>query len=97
MNKKKRISAKEKGTLVLRILRGSLIEEVSREAGVSVAVLSQWREQFIESGNNGFKRNPQESLEHRYEQIVGRQHMEIELLKKKNNFIRGIRECSSKQ
>ena len=92
--KKKRMSAKEKGTLVLRVLRGSLIEEVSREAGVTVAELSQWREQFIQRGIDGFKRNPQESMEHRYERIVGRQHMEIELLKKKNDFIKKGRECS---
>lgn len=91
---KQRISAKKKGELVMKLLRGGSMEEVSRESGVTVSTLSQWREQFIQQGIDGFKRNPQESMQSRYERIIGRKEMEIELLKKKNDFARKLREHS---
>lgn len=85
--KKKRLSSKHKTEMVLRILRGESIEAVSRERQVTVAELTECRDQFIQSGTDGFKRNPEQSQLGRYERVIGRQQMLIELLKKKRNLI----------
>ena len=54
----KRKSAKIKTQLVLELLRGKPIEEVSRENQVTVADLSAWRDAFIKNGEAGFKKHP---------------------------------------
>ena len=86
MAKKTRNSAKRKKDLVLRLLRGESIELVSRESEVPVHELEEWREQFIKSGENGFKKSPEASKIAEYERLLGRQKMEIELLKKRANY-----------
>ncbi len=82
----KRKSAKIKAQIVLELLRGKPIEEVSREYQVTVADLSEWRDAFIKNGEAGFKRQPRDSQVAKYERTLGRLHMENELLKKKENF-----------
>ena len=84
---KQRLSSKNKAEMVLRILRGESIETVSREKQVTVADLTKWREEFIKNGTDGFKRNPEQSQLGRYERIIGRQQMQIELLKKKRDSL----------
>ncbi|MBX6723225.1 MAG: helix-turn-helix domain-containing protein [Dactylosporangium sp.] len=51
----KRWSAKRKREVVLRLLRGEAVDEVSRELKVPVHQLEAWREQFLESGLEGLK------------------------------------------
>ncbi|MBE3590067.1 MAG: helix-turn-helix domain-containing protein [Firmicutes bacterium] len=51
----KRWSAKRKREVVLRLLRGETVDEVSREVKVSVHQLEEWRERFLESGLEGLK------------------------------------------
>ena len=82
----KRKSAKIKTQLVLELLRGKPIEEVSRENQVTVADLSAWRDAFIKNGEAGFKKHSRDSQIAEYERTLGRLHMENELLKKKENF-----------
>jgi transposase-like protein len=86
MLNQKRKSAKLKAQIVLELLRGKPIEEVSREYQVTVADLSEWRDVFIKNGEAGFKRQPRDSQVSEYERALGRLQMEIELLKKKENF-----------
>ncbi|MCK5136003.1 MAG: helix-turn-helix domain-containing protein [Bacteroidales bacterium] len=81
----KRKSAKLKAQIVLELLRGKPIEEVSREYQVTVADLSEWRDGFIKNGEAGFKKHPSDSQIAEYERALGRLQMEIELLKKKEN------------
>lgn len=85
MVSKKRKSAKVKTQMVLELLRGKPIEEVSREYQVTVADLSEWRDAFIKNGEAGFKRRPENSRIAEYERALGRLQMENELLKKKGN------------
>ena len=54
MVKQKRKSAKAKGQLVLELLRGKLIQEVSRDNQVTITYLSVWRSTFLLAGENGF-------------------------------------------
>ena len=82
----KRKSAKKKTEMVMELLRGIPIEEVSRNYQVTVADLSAWRDAFIKNGEAGFKKRPEDSQIVEYQRALGRSQMENELLKKKENF-----------
>ena len=89
MAKKQRNSTKRKAELVLRLLRGESIELVSRECVVPVYELEGWRKQFLNGGENSFKKKPEFANKlAEYERVIGRMKMENELLKKKENFRR---------
>ena len=51
-----RWSAQRKAEIVLRLLRGEDLGEVSREIQVSPPVLEEWRRVFLESGITGLRR-----------------------------------------
>lgn len=53
MVKQKRKSAKLKTQMVLDLLRGKTIEEVSREYQVTIADLTEWRTAFLKGENRG--------------------------------------------
>jgi transposase-like protein len=82
----KRKSAKKKTEMVLELLRGTPIEEVSRKYQVTVADLAAWRDAFIKNGEAGFKKRPEVSRIAEYERALGRLQMENELLKKKESL-----------
>lgn len=84
------LTAGKKKEIVLKVLRGEDIELLSREYEVTVADISAWRDAFIESGSNGFKRQPEATKFKEAERIIGRLQMELELIKKKNALIRKI-------
>lgn len=86
MAKQKRKSAKKKTQVVLELLRGKPIEEVSREHQVTVADLTEWRDIFLKQGEQGFKKRPENSKISEYERALGRLQMELELYKKKESF-----------
>lgn len=86
MTKKKRLSSKVKAEMVLEILRGESMDEVCRKNGVTLAQLTEWRDSFISSGTNGFKKKPEDSRVLELERMVGKQQMKIELLKKNEIF-----------
>lgn len=70
--------------MVLTLLRGGSLEELSRVHRVTIQELNTWRDLFLEKGASGFKSVTKGSnREHELERIIGRQQMEIELLKKK--------------
>lgn len=96
MVKKQRKSAKKKVQLVLEILRGTPIEEVSREHQVTIAELSTWRDIFLQQGEQGFKKQPENSKISEYERALGRMQMELELYKKKESFRQKMQGNSSK-
>lgn len=81
---KGRVSSKKKKEMVLALLRGESIEELCRVNSVAVYELTGWRDHFLEKGAEIFKRQKNTSdRESELERIIGRQQMEIELLKKK--------------
>ena len=96
MAKQQRKSAKKKTQLVLELLRGKPIEEVSRENEVTVADLSLWRDIFLKQGEQGFKKRSENSKISEYERALGRLQMELELYKKKESFRQQINGNSSK-
>lgn len=78
-----RWSSKRKAEVVVRILKGEALDALSRELKVSTSRLSEWRDEFMASGQAGLMSR---ESDHRDEQIkelhakVGEQTMEIELL-----------------
>ena len=58
-----RWSAKRKTEVVLRLLRGEPLDEVSRETQVPAHQLEEWQRRFLEGGQRGLRsrRDPEES------------------------------------
>ena len=95
---KGRWSSKRKSAVVVRLLRGESLDEVSRETGVTAARLSEWRESFLAAGEEGLK---QRSLDldqaaefeekRRLQAKIGEMTMEQELLLEKIHRLEGDR------
>ena len=83
---KPRWSANRKIDVVLRLLRGESIEDVSREVGVEVHRLAAWRDDFLESGKEGLKqKRPWSEGDRRLseaERKIGELTMENEILRR---------------
>lgn len=82
----KRWSAKRKMEVVLRLLRGESIDDVSREVGVEVYRLDEWRQTamaFLEDGLKTRVDDPKEAELARAKQQIGELSMEVELLQEK--------------
>jgi len=58
-----RWSARLKAEVVLRLLRGEDLIEVSREMQVSPPELEEWRRVFLETGQQGLKRRSRDPSE----------------------------------
>lgn len=87
--KKGRWSVQKKVDVVLRLLRGESLDAVSRELQVTVEALSNWRDEFLAGGAAGLKgKTPDQVRIAALEKKVGQQAMELELHKKKEEFIR---------
>ncbi|MEX3582890.1 MAG: hypothetical protein VB137_10265 [Burkholderia sp.] len=80
----KRWSVGRKRAVVLRLLRGESIDQVSREVGVTIAELEQWRELALASIAAGLKSRQTDSLEVKLKEAVhriGELTMEVEMLR----------------
>ena len=81
-NAPERWSAPRKAEVVLRLLRGEDLGEISREIQVSPAELEEWRRVFLESGQQGLKsrsRDPAERELIRTRAKLGEMTMRLEL------------------
>jgi hypothetical protein len=77
-----RWSAQRKMDVVLRLLRGEDLGEVSREVQVPAPELENWRRVFLESGVNGLKRRSDDPLERELDRTrakLGEVMMRLEL------------------
>ena len=81
-----RWSASKKLDVVLRLLRGEKLEEVSREVGVEAHRLAAWRDEFLDAGKEGLKGNRANTEEDRRlrdaERKIGELTLENEIWKK---------------
>lgn len=87
---KERWSAQKKQDIVIRMLRGESFEELSREYKVTVPELLEWQRMFLQSGREGLKvhgKSPVEKELENAEKKIGRMAMELELYKKKEDFL----------
>jgi transposase-like protein len=77
-----RWSAEQKTEVVLRLLRGEDLGQVSREIQVPAHEIEEWRRVFIESGSTGLKRRGGDPLERelvRTRAKLGETMMKLEL------------------
>ena len=82
----KRWSTGRKRSVVLRLLRGEPVDAVSREVGVPIVRLEEWREAALAGMDSGLKERQSDPLEARLNEAmrrVGELTMEIEILHKK--------------
>jgi transposase len=76
-----RWSAQRKTELVLRLLRGELLDSVSRESQVPAHEVESWHRAFLESGTRGLQRHtdPEERELVRTRAKLGEVMMRLEL------------------
>lgn len=88
-DKQDRWTASKKAEVVLRLLRGESIDAVSRECEVTVEALNRWWEDFVAAGIAGLKGKTVDKVRiAALEKKIGQQAMELELHKKKDQFMR---------
>jgi transposase-like protein len=77
-----RWSAKAKADVVLRLLRGESVADVSREVQVPAHEIETWRRDFLDGGVVGLRRrggDPEERLIRQTQAKVGELTMKLEL------------------
>jgi len=87
-------SVEEKLAIVLEGMRGERsVSEICREHGISQTQYYRWREEFLESGKQGLSGGSgsreldelRREVE-RLQKLVGKQALQIEILKKRKRF-----------
>lgn len=87
-----RFSSRKKMEVVLRVLRGDDLDLVSREAGITAATLSEWRGQFVTSGQAALKSRVADGRDDelaRLKALVGDLTMRLELSREAVQRLRG--------
>ncbi len=78
-----RFSARRKTEMILRMLRGELLDGLARELGVTAATLAHWREEFLAGGQAALKSRPADERDAEIQRLrakVGEITMHNELL-----------------
>ena len=94
MAKRKRRSASVKEQAVMRLFRGEDLELVSRETGYTMHELKQWRDRYTLAGKESLKSHPSDVGDKEMQQcrdLIARQALEIEILKKARAITEGRR------
>ena len=91
MKRKNYLTANVKTSIVLELLRGEDIETLSRKHQVTVSSISQWRDEFVNGGKQGFKRDPDAAKLKQAERLIGKLQMELELRKKKSELVKRLK------
>ena len=84
--KRRRITAKRKQEMVLRLLKGETLDALSREFDVPAQKLTKWRDTFLQGGLENLKEKPSSPIDSEnrmLKQMIGEKSMEIELLYQK--------------
>src|SRR5918999_6142361 len=82
--KEERWSARRKADAVVRLLRGEILDELSRELRVEAHRLQAWRDEFLAGGFEGLKARPLQPEDRRLrvpERKVGELTMDNEILR----------------
>lgn len=88
-------TTEEKLAIVLEGLKAEItVSDLCRKYGLSQAVYYKWRDKFLDGGKKGLMNsselssvNPEKSKLEEYEKVIGRQTIEIQILKKNLNLI----------
>lgn len=80
----KRFFSKRKVEVVLRILRGESLDELSRELAVPASRLSEWRDEFLRAGEASMKTrepNAQDEEIRKLKETIGGMAVQVEILR----------------
>lgn len=91
VNTMKRISVKKKEEVVLRLLNGENINDVSRELKVAVSEIESWKRRFLIAAREGLKSHGKDPVEKELDmakKTIGELTMELNLHKKKETWIK---------
>lgn len=88
-------TAEEKLSIVLEGLKGeTTVSDLCRKHGLSQTLYYKWRDRFFEGGKKGLMNssggsssNTDKAKLEEYEKVIGRQTIEIQVLKKNLNLI----------
>lgn len=97
---KQRWSARRKRAVVLRLLSGEPLEGVSREVGVEVYRLEQWRESALEGMDLGLKDRTGDPLQDEVDlakRHIGELSMQVELLERQRDLNRPLAKRRSRK
>lgn len=86
--REERWSVGKKTQVVLRLLRGEDLDTVSREVGVTVPELVEWRDDFLRGGREALKTRPGDPLEKKLQEAlakIGDLTMRLELWEKRGS------------
>ena len=86
VSRSKRWSSQRKREIILRLFKGELIDDLSREIGVESYRIDEWRQQALMSIDSGLKdreNNPLKDELSRAKQRIGDLSMENELLRER--------------
>ena len=87
----KRISVKKKEDIVLRLLAGENINDLSRELKISVTEIESWKKRFLIAAKEGLKSQGKDPVEKELDiakKTIGELTMELNLHKKKAIWIK---------
>lgn len=95
MSHKSTKTAEEKLAIILEGLKGGItVSDLCRKYGISQVVYYKWRDKFLDGGKKGLMNsgelslvNPDKFKLEEYEKVIGRQTIEIQILKKNLNLI----------
>jgi transposase len=96
----KRWTAARKVEVVLRILRGESLDTLSRELGIEIYTLEEWRNKAVQGMESGLKARSEDPLQHELDQAkkrLGELLMENELLQRKADRAPSFRMGRSKR
>lgn len=87
MRQRRNFSAEFKAKIVLEMISGAKsVAEMCREHNLKADLLSHWKSQFLANASkvfeNGKEADPQQVRMEELEKLVGKQSLEIEILKK---------------
>ena len=95
-----RWSAGRKREVVLRVLRGEPLDALSRELGVEIYRLEEWRDKALSGMDLGLKDRQQDPLSHDLDAAkrhIGELSMEIELLRERARAAEGGRPLATRR
>ncbi len=83
-NEVQRFSARRKVEIVLRVLKGESLDELSRELAVPASRLSEWRDEFLRAGEVSMKTrepNAQDEEIKKLKETIGGMAVQVEILR----------------
>jgi hypothetical protein len=91
---------RQKGEVVLRLLRGEALDLLSRALGIVAARLTAWREAFLDAGQEALQTHPLDSRDREIGRLrakLGESTMAMELLREKMGRLETSRPVSHRR